>query len=226
MTSSATTADVNKTMSSHHPDITTFIRALSEHAVGAESFNPYHDATRRNNLHLYLEAMQKRQPSAFMLMEAPGYRGCRLTGIPVTSRKVMLEGVPELDLFGIEQGYADVDEAGFEDIWGEQSATIVWNTLADIGHAPLIWNAYPFHPHKPSAPRTNRKPRKRTDLAPSTPFLETLLAWFQPSLVLAIGNVAHEALGSLGIEAHKIRHPAQGGKSDFVAGMEDYLKHT
>ena len=74
--------------------------------------------------------------TALLLMEAPGYRGCRLTGVPVTSRKVLLEGAPALDIFGRQAGFRDVADVGFERVYGEQSATIVWNTLSDLGALP------------------------------------------------------------------------------------------
>lgn len=194
---------------------------LAQHVTPADGFNPYHDATRRANLTRYLMQMHARSPEALMLMEAPGYRGCRLTGIPVTSRKVMLEGVPSLGLFG--EGYADARDEGYDDIYGEQSATIVWATLADIGRAPLLWNAYPFHPHQMGAPRTNRRPRRRDELDTATPYLQTMLDIFAPREVIAVGNVAHETLGRMGIKSAKVRHPAQGGKGDFVAGLSTLL---
>jgi hypothetical protein len=42
-----------------------------------------------------------------------------------------------------------------------------------------------------------------------------------------MGNKAAESLNKLGIPHEKVRHPAQGGKSDFVRGMialKDKLK--
>ena len=34
-----------------------------------------------------------------------------------------------------------------------------------------------------------------------------------------MGNKAAESLNKLGIQHEKVRHPAQGGKNDFVRGM-------
>jgi uracil-DNA glycosylase len=156
-------------------------------------------------------------------MEAPGYRGSRLTGVPVTSRKVLLGGVPALNLFGTENGFQDVADVGFEHIYGEQSATIVWNTLAELQHVPLIWNTFPFHPREVGKPLTNRRPRKReTELGGK--FLQRLIDLFMPELVIAVGNVAYETLTGLDIQSTKIRHPAQGGKNDYVAGLKALLK--
>lgn len=185
--------------------------------------NP-NNAIRRANLKLYLGAMAERMPDTLMVMEAPGYRGCRLTGVPVTSRKVLLEGVPELDMFGEEKGFQNVADAGFERVYGEQSATIVWGTLADLQVVPFIWNTFPFHPHKKGKPLTNRKPRKPETQLGSEILQQVIDLWdFQK--MIAIGNVAYDTMTSLGIECVKVRHPAQGGKNDFVAGLTELLAH-
>ena len=134
-----------------------FVDTLARTESGPDLYNQYaetsaHNALRRANLRRYLDDMERRRPEALLLFEAPGYRGCRLTGIPVTSRRVLLEGLPGAGLFGRERGYADVPEPGFERIQGEQSATILWRALADLGVAPLIWNSLPFHPHRAGRP--------------------------------------------------------------------------
>lgn len=195
---------------------------------GVDFTNPYRpdhpeSTARAQNLRRYLLEMAERRPLPLLLMEAPGYRGCRLTGIPVTSRKVIREGIPELNIFGQDTGYLLPDDPGFEDIKGEQSATIVWNTLASIGVLPLIWNSYPLHPHKPEQPRSNRKPRKK-ELALGSGFLQRILDLYQPTQCLAVGRVAESMFAALDVENLGIRHPAQGGKNDFVAGIEAAFK--
>ena len=196
---------------------------------GSDVFNQYqadanpNNALRRANFTLYLQNIAQRQSKTLLVMEAPGYRGSRLTGVPVTSRKVLLEGIPSLNLFGADNGFQNVTDTGFEHIYSEQSATIVWNTLADLRHVPLIWNTFPFHPHEIEKPLTNRRPRKHeTELG--SLFLQRIIDLFTPKMVIAVGNVAHETLAEIGIESTKIRHPAQGGKNDFVAGLTALLE--
>jgi len=208
--------------------IETLISELAAAQLNDDAFNEYaengsaNNAIRRANLRRYLQIMQQRQPTTLMVMEAPGYRGCRLTGVPVTSRKILLEGVPELKMFGEKQGFQNVDDAGFENVYGEQSATIVWNTLCDLQQVPLIWNTFPFHPHKAAQARTNRRPRKaETELGAY--FLQQIRALFSIQEVIAVGNIAHETLTGTGLDCVKVRHPAQGGKNDFVAGMRTLL---
>ena len=199
------------------------IASLANVETAADVCNEYaptqpSNAIRRANLKRYLQAMAARMPPALLLMEAPGYRGCRLTGVPVTSRKILLEGLPELDLFGVEAGFRDVDERGFERIYGEQTATIVWGALADLGTAPFIWNAFPFHPHKKGQALSNRRPRK-AEMRLGAQLLRPLLDLWRFRQIIAVGNVAHETLTDLGMDCVKVRHPAQGGKNDFVAGL-------
>ncbi len=203
------------------------IAALAQSATAADTFNEYapgdaNNAIRRSNLRLYLRTMAARRPKTLLVMEAPGYRGCRLTGVPVTSRKVLLEGLPALNMFGREAGYRDVADEGFERVYGEQSATIVWSTLSDLGALPFIWNSFPFHPHRLGRPLSNRKPRA-AEIKLGAVFLRRILAMWSFERVIAVGNVAYETVCADGTACQKLRHPAQGGKNDFVAGLSALL---
>ncbi len=203
--------------------IDALIRDLSGAQLPGDAFNQYapgdeNNAIRRANLRLYLRAMAARRPRTMLLMEAPGYRGCRLTGVPVTSRKVLLEGAPALKMFGREAGYRDVADAGFERVYGEQSATIVWGALSGLGALALIWNACPFHPHRAGQPASNRKPRV-AETALGAEYLAQLLANWEFERVIAVGNVADQTLRGFRLDCRKLRHPAHGGKNDFVAGL-------
>ena len=204
-------------------DIDALIHALSRADVAADAFNEYapgekNNAIRRENLRLYLRALAGRGASVLLLLEAPGYRGCRLTGVPVTSRKVLLGGIPELKLFGRESGYQDVSDPGFERVYGEQSATILWSTLAELKALPVIWNTYPFHPQKAGQPLSNRRPR-RAEIELGGYYLRRLLDMWQFEQIIAVGRVAQEALLAQGLDCQMVRHPAHGGKKDFVAGL-------
>lgn len=203
--------------------IDALILDLSGAQLPGDSFNQYapgdeNNAIRRANLRRYLGVMAARRPRTLLLMEAPGYRGCRLTGVPVTSRKVLLEGAPALNMFGSEAGYCNVADAGFERVYGEQSATIVWTALSGLGALAFIWNAYPFHPHRAGQPASNRKPRAG-ETALGAEYLAQLLANWEFERAIAVGNVAYETLRLRNVDCAKVRHPAHGGKNDFVAGL-------
>lgn len=199
---------------------TTAPDAYNQFAYGS----PYNDL-RRANLRRYVDQMTALNPSVMLVGEAPGYRGSRLTGVPFGSRRILLNGVPELGVFGTHNGYQDVPEPGFERIQGEQSATAVWGTLAALGVVPLIWGAFPYHPHQPGEPLTNRKPRRsETDLG--LPLLRDLIAAFDIRTFIAVGNVGETALRQLGLSCVKVRHPAQGGKNEFVRGLTSALSSS
>ncbi len=207
--------------------IDALIDALSGAQPSQTVFNQYapgdpNNATRRANLQRYLLDMKARESRTLLLMEAPGYRGCRVTGLPVTSRKIMLEGVASLRIFGRENGYRDAHDPGFERVQGEQSATIVWKTLAELDALPLIWNAFPFHPHIAGQPRSNRKPLK-AELEVGAAFLRRVLEIWSIERAIAVGNVAHGALAAQGWQCPKARHPAHGGRNAFVAGLRQLL---
>lgn len=98
---------------------------------------------------------------------------------------------------------------------GESTATIVHRSLDELGLAEevLLWNVVPTHPHLPGRPETNR--------APTTAEVEAGLAFVcelaRGRAVLAVGRVAHRALGS-----PYVRHPSHGGAAAFRAALVDY----
>lgn len=202
--------------------IEVFVEKLGQIPAPPNAFNPWDVSTERgavcrHNLKLYLHDLANRHVSVLLLGEAPGYQGCRLTGLPFTSEHLLLTGVDELDILGQSRGYrrAPSDDR----ISKEPSGTIVWSTLAANRFLPLLWPAYPFHPHKPGTPRSNRPPTK-AEIELGRPIWQELATIMRIGTFVAIGNVGHRSLAAAGIEAMKIRHPSQGGKPQFVAGIE------
>jgi hypothetical protein len=99
-----------------------------------------HDRRRRLALNLAAPA-----PRLLCIGEAPGYQGCRISGVTFTSEALLLEGaIPRIDTL-------DVRLTGRKLPWREPSTTIVWNALQSAGLAEhtILWNAFPWHPHKP-----------------------------------------------------------------------------
>jgi uracil-DNA glycosylase len=208
-------------------DLDSFLARLAAIPSPPDAVNPWSDETpygaiRRNNLRLFFTQLLEREVDTLLLGEAPGYQGCRRTGIGFTSEPQMIGGIPALGMFGEERGYRLTGE--FPTMRKEPSATIVWGELARLQFVPLIWSAYPFHPHKPGVPESNRTP-KRAEIDVGRDLFLDLAAAFQIEEVFAVGTIAHASLAVAGIDAPKIRHPAQGGKNDFVAGMEWIVSH-
>jgi uracil-DNA glycosylase len=200
-----------------------FVTLLASTAVPPHTFNPYsHDqpenAARRHNLRHYLRQMQQFQPTMLLVGEAPGYRGCRLTGVPFTSPAI-LAGELSAAFLGTNE-WQCVDE--WPHIQREASATIVWDVLAGVRPYPLLWNALPFHPHQPGQPQSNRTPKK-SELAWGRPFLNQLLQIFPIQTIVAVGNKAEQALTDWEIIHTKVRHPSHGGKLAFKHGVQQII---
>lgn len=205
-----------------------FVKELAATEVPPNVYNQYSDAypesaVRRNNLLIYLHQMEKLQPKAILVGEAPGYRGSRVTGVPFTSEHLLMNNMEGLTLFGKEKGYRLPVQK--EKLMKEATATIIWSTLLEQNLFALSWNAFPFHPHKPENGQTNRTPLKK-ELLIGEPFLVRLISLFDIETVVAVGNKAHESLTKLEIDSQKVRHPAQGGKNQFVEGIKRIAKEN
>jgi len=73
-----------------------FIDKLSTQVVSNNTTNMYFGNTIasqicRKNLKLYLNKMIEARPSHLLLGEAPGYKGCGITGIAFTSERILSE---------------------------------------------------------------------------------------------------------------------------------------
>lgn len=199
-------------MDTGHP----LVERLAATTVHQLVFNPYagddlSSANRRHNLSLYLRRMATRRPRILLLGEAPGYRGCRVTGVPFTSESILLADGSSFDLFGAAAGFRS---GGKSEPAREATATVVWTTLIQLGIVPLLWNAFPFHPHQPGRPDSNRPPTTG-EIALGRDSLLTLLGAFGIEQIIAVGNKAAQALAGWGIAASKVRHPGHGGGAAF-----------
>ena len=191
-------------------------RACNQYARGEPA-----NAIRRRNLRLYFEQLDAIGPRLMLVGEAVSYRGGRLTGIPFVSESLMLCGVN--DVLGEHNGFRRATATPKPST--EASATMVWATIRHIAPLPLLWNAFPFHPHADGNPFSNRLPTAG-ELAIGQAFIVRLLRLFPIERVAAIGNAASTSLTRLGVEHVKVRHPSQGGKRKFVDGMARLSQQT
>jgi uracil-DNA glycosylase len=194
-------------------------RQLIERLAGAPArpsvFNPYSGPDgqiRQGNLYCYLLRMAEWRPRILLVGEAPGYRGARVTGVPFTSQAILLTDPSPFNLFGLSAGFRPCGESEVPE--REATATILWGTLVRMNHLPLLWNAFPFHPHQADYPRSNRPPT-RHEVAAGREILFELVQFYPVIQVIAVGNKAAGALADWGIPADKVRHPAHGGKQAF-----------
>ena len=210
--------------------VDTFVARLSGAPVGVQTTNHYAsyeerpvlsqaNAIRRHNLRRYLRQMFAARPRALLVGEAPGYRGCRLTGIPFTSEAIILDR--QVWRFGHDAGYRKTDER--EAVTKEATATMIWSALSRASRPPLLWNAYPFHPFQAGKPLSNRKPSK-PELQQGANILAELLNGFAIEVVGAVGRSAAIALDLAGVcDYLLLRHPSHGGKTAFETGLQQLL---
>lgn len=180
-------------------------------------FNPFADQRLAGNLKLYFRFLASAPVPLALIGEAAGHRGCALTGMPFTSPETLRDS--RNAFFGPHR------ERMFRqgDIF-EPSGRWVWGVADAHGIVPLLWNALPFHPHKPGEPRTNRTPGK-AELAMGKPYLERVLEIFRPGLVVAVGRKAQQSLGEMFPDRSfpAVRHPAMGGSTLFKSQMAEIL---
>ena len=141
-------------------------------------------------------------PRLMLVGEAPGYQGCRFSGIAFTSeRSLPLEHRSSLRPEG----------------WIEPSATIIHGALAAAGleATTVLWNACPTHPAGATA-LSNRTPNK-AELAAGLAWLDRLIILLAPERVVAIGRSAQASLPGVTV----IRHPANGGATACRAGIAE-----
>lgn len=154
-------------------------------------------------------------PEFILVGEAPGYQGCRHSGIAFTSERLLMEGA-------IPRVPAEASRLTMRRLpYSEPSATIVWKALYQLGIADrtILWNALQMHPHKPGMTESNRTPSDR-ELTFGAPALQMLIQAFPAAKVVAVGNNARDLLNSMGIDfLATVRHPANGGATQFTDGL-------
>jgi uracil-DNA glycosylase len=181
--------------------------------------NQYQEPELLENLRVYLAEISRRKSKILIVGEAPGYKGCRLTGIPFTSGTIIrLSPSP---LFATDRNRFKVYES-----LPETSAEVVWGFFDACDNLPLFWNSFPFHPHQLHDPHSNRKPTA-AELREGEEYLRLLVDAFKPLTLVGIGRVAQKTLRHTfpDWKVFNVRHPARGGKYEFIQGMEAVLSN-
>jgi uracil-DNA glycosylase len=197
------------------PDlISNLLAILEEYPDSRTVENPYRHEPQRENLRAYFRALVQWPCSGDLLVgEAPGYAGCALTGIPFTSEAVIRNSRHPF----IRRLRPRLRVAGTQ---SEQTATIIWNYLSERSAVPALWNIFPFHLHPPDKPLGNCTPMPE-EAQFGCEILDRVTAWLGPKRILAVGKTAFDTLTRCKhpLLAGYIRHPANGGKAGFIAGM-------
>jgi hypothetical protein len=197
------------------------VAALASLRFG-DVFNPYSDtcpehdldgapAIRRCNLLATFRAAVSLGVDELWIALEPGHRGARRTGLAMTDEAHLEAHARRWELDGIGRATRDGPET-------EQTAGIVWGALADIKERVLLWNLFPLHCHVAGSPLSNRR-HTSGERAASWDLTRAILGMVRPGRIVAIGQEAHEAIGAFDPSCSKVRHPAYGGKADFLSGV-------
>mgnify|MGYP001573844872 CR=1 FL=1 len=198
-------------------EIGEFIRKLSTNPNTNTVTNQYLDEKKQKNLRIYLTEMLGLNPKLLLLGEAPGYKGCAVSGIPFTSEYIMLENPNKTVIFGKDKGYEKISVSNFEK---ERTATMIWNALIKLDKIPLLWNSFPFHPHKDRNPQSNRPPsNKETEIGKN--YILHLENVFNIEHFIPVGRKAEKLLKNMNIKAEEyVPHPSRGNKSKFIEKLK------
>lgn len=217
-------------------DITTFLHKLQDYSSPLV-FNPWRDydpgcdigpqapALRRANLQRYLEL--RPEPHYLFIAEALGYQGGHFSGIAITSERILLGYHPDVEPKSV-LGQWDYRRTSNPDSpllnktqkskgFNEPTDTVVWNALNRHGLASLdviLWNIFPFHPHKEGNLLSNRTP-SGTELDVGLAYAQMLLELRPGMKIVAIGQKAAATLGRYGVDCMAVPHPSMGGAGRF-----------
>lgn len=198
-----------------------FVDRLSGVELG-DVFNPYRDRCevhdldgapeiRRENLVEVLTLWRRAKVDSIWFGRDLGYRGGRRTGLALTDEVA-------LDSYS-KAGQSKVSRATRGLPVAERTAAVIWSVVNRLSKPPVLWNAFPLHPHEPGSPFTNRTHSARERRATAWA-IEALINRFNRPLLIAIGNDASKALSDLGFEHELVRHPSYGGQREFIGRME------
>jgi uracil-DNA glycosylase len=165
-----------------------------------------------------VQHLQCPAPKLLVIGEAPGFRGCRYSGVPFTSEKLLLDGaIPHVQ-------YAQGHRITRGDRpMTEPSSTIVWKAMYEyqLAEHVVMFNAVPWHPEGTVGSHSNRTPTT-DERQVGEHYLKQLLEIFNTLPVVALGNVASQNLTDIGIDHTKVPHPANGGAPAFRQGLRDF----
>ena len=103
----------------------------------------------------------------------------------------------------------------------------MWSTLQHHGVAAfdvILWNIFPWHPHKEGKLLTNRTP-STSELDVGVEYAKMLLELVPSMQIVAIGQKAADTLSRYGIECRAVRHPSMGGAELFRAQVAELFKN-
>jgi hypothetical protein len=214
--------------------IENLIKSLNSSPKKSGIFNPWWESDKDHDISDRAPAIRRRQlfhylseragkAKYLLLGEAIGYQGGHFAGIPMTSERILLGGhkkrgiLPEHVFTGIKPkrtSKASLKPLGFT----EPTGTIVWGKIAQTNFSPedfVIWNAFPWHPYKPSVGLLSNRTPASDEFQAGTDILEQLVKIIGTEKIIAVGEKSYAILNQLGFKSIKVRHPANAGAKEF-----------
>jgi len=187
-----------------------FLNMLASRQSSESVYNQYKDERLLHNLKTYFSYLLTNGYGPLMIGEAPGYKGCRITGIPFTSSNQISHSKHKIFTQNSSDFFLSVKKS-------ENTASIVWEKIKTDTTFPVFWNAFPFHPHKKDNSLSNRRPVGE-ETEEGKKYIALLLELFPTKRIYAIGNVSYDLMRNNfpGFEVVYIRHPSFGGKKGFL----------
>lgn len=193
-------------------------------AINLENvFNPYADkcdvhdladgpGRRRSNLRNALRSAVDGSTESVWMARDLGYRGGRRTGLALTDEAHL----PDFSAFNKN---ILIRKATKGPIVAERTAKVIWNVLGRMSDPVFLWNVFPFHPHLPGNPMSNRC-HTALELKACDHIFNEMLDIVRPYKIIAIGANAHTSLRKKGIHGVCVRHPSYGGQNIFINQIE------
>ena len=187
-------------------------------------FNPYADrcgkydgndapSVRRKTLRLILEKAARADCDLWVGRDF-GWRGGRRTGLAMTDDVRYGEHLSHWGLSARREEWAASIRRG--ELMKENTAGAVWSIIRRLDRKVFLWNVFPFHPHEPGNPYSNRL-HAAAEREIGKRFLSELVTMLAPSRVVAVGRHAESAVpGSI-----YVRHPSCGGQAKFAEAMKE-----
>lgn len=174
---------------------------------------------RRANLERYLLLMASHHPRLMLVGEAPGYRGTAITGVPFMSLRELRSTPGLLTRSPLGDMFHEPPTAASS--W-EATSGAMWKELVRMPQPPLLWAAYPSHPHPQDTTLGNRRP-SADEVRAGIEIARHLASAFKIDTIVAVGGVAQAALKPFYGDLPRVRHPARGGAARFAIELRAFL---
>lgn len=194
-----------------------FIRKVQDRKSTSEVDNIYKNKSiQLENITKYINFYAEKKPNYLLVGEAPGYKGCGITGIPFVDEMTIKTNKFLIDEIQLS-AKGNQEESSSKIIWQKFNKEIVEKKI-------MFWNIFPFHPHKEGSKESNRTPNSKELLEGKVYFDELLrLLELKKENVYCIGMSSFLTIFNE-VPTNYLRHPSFGGKNLFIEMFKTKIK--